>query len=219
MPTARGPVSLHLLGYLFDPTEPRLAAARRDLRDARDRRAEKLVAALQADGHPVTLEQVRRLAGGGPVGRPHVAAALVESGLVADVDAAFTPEWIGPGGRYRVTRAELDAAEGVRLIAAAGGVSVFAHPYAARRGKTVGPEDIVTLREAGLHGVEAGHPDHYPQEVAALRELGAELGMIVTGSSDFHGTGRPQGLGAALTDPEAYEQLLATATGRPVVAA
>jgi predicted metal-dependent phosphoesterase TrpH len=215
-PTAKGPISLHLLAYLFDPDEPQLAAARRQLRDARDARADQIIEKLQADGHAVTRDQVNRLAGGGPIGRPHIAAALVEVGLVRDIDEAFTPDWVGPGGRYRVPRYELDAAEAIRLVRAAGGVSVFAHPYAARRGATVGAEDIAALARAGLIGLEAEHPDHFPAEAAELRRLGTELGLIVTGASDFHGAGRPQGLGAALTDPDAYERLIAAASGRPV---
>lgn len=216
MPTATGPISLHLLAYLFDPHEPVLAAARRRLRSARDARAEQIIDRLQGDGHPVTREQVDRLAGGGPIGRPHIAAALVELGLVRDIDEAFTPEWVGPGGRYRVPRYELDAAEAIRLVTAAGGVSVFAHPYAARRGATVGADDIATLARVGLAGIEAEHPDHYPSEAAELRRLAAELGLVVTGSSDFHGAGRPQGLGAALTEPDAYEQLISAASRSPI---
>ena len=215
-PTAKGPISLHLLAYLFDPDESQLGDARRRLREARDARAEQIIDKLQADGHQVTREQVDRLAGGGPIGRPHIAAALVELGLVRDMDEAFTPGWVGPGGRYRVPRYELDAAEAIRLVAAAGGVSVFAHPYAARRGATVGPEDIAVLAGAGLTGVEAEHPDHFPSEAAELRRLGTELGLVVTGASDFHGAGRPQGLGAALTDPDQYERLIAAAARQPV---
>jgi predicted metal-dependent phosphoesterase TrpH len=217
MPTAQGPISLHLLAYLFDPDEPRLAAARRRLRDARDARAAQIIDKLQADGHPVTRDLVDRLAGGGPIGRPHIAAALVELRLVRDLDEAFTPAWVGPGGRYRVPRYELDAAEAIQLVAAAGGVSVFAHPYAARRGAIVGTDDIETLARAGLTGVEAEHPDHFPEEAAELRRLGHDLGLVVTGASDFHGAGRPQGLGAALTDPDAYERLVNAASGHPFV--
>jgi predicted metal-dependent phosphoesterase TrpH len=102
------------------------------------------------------------------------------------------------------------------MVTAAGGVSVCAHPYAARRGATVGPEDIAALAEAGLTGVEAEHPDHYPTEAAELRRLGTELGLVVTGASDFHGAGRPQGLGAALTEADAYERLIAAASRSPV---
>jgi hypothetical protein len=193
-----------------------LASVRRRLREARDARAEQIIAKLQADGHQVTREQVNRLAGGGPIGRPHIAAALVERGLVRDMDEAFTPAWVGPGGRYRVPRYELDAAEAIRLVAGAGGVSVFAHPYAARRGATVSAEDIAALARAGLTGVEAEHPDHFPAEAAELRGLGIELGLVVTGASDFHGAGRPQGLGAALTGPAEYERLIAAAARQAV---
>ena len=89
--TGRGPISLHLLAYLFDPAEPRFAEARRRLREARTERAAAMVAGLQADGHPVTVEQVAAIAAGSPIGRPHVAQALVESGVVRAISARPSP--------------------------------------------------------------------------------------------------------------------------------
>jgi predicted metal-dependent phosphoesterase TrpH len=216
--TGRGPISLHLLAYLFDPVEPQFADARRRLREARTERAAAMVAALQADGHPITEEQVGTIAAGSPIGRPHVAQALVEAGVVRDLNEAFTPEWIGPGGRYRVPRHELSAQDAVGLVQAAGGVSVFAHPYAARRGAVVRAEDIAELAGLGLGGIEAAHPDHLPDEESALRMLAGELGLFVTGSSDWHGGNREQALGARLTDQPDYEQLIAAATGQPTSA-
>lgn len=211
-------VSLHLLAYLFDAAEPALAAARRALRDSRRTRAERMVASLAAAGTGVTWEQVSALAAG-TVGRPHVAQALVERGHVATVSDAFTPEWIGTGGRHWAGKAELEVTEAVRLVAAAGGVSVFAHPGAAARGRTVPDALYGELAEAGLAGLEVDHVDHDQATRARLRGLAGDLGLLVTGSSDFHGRNKTVRLGAGTTAEPVYEALVARASGVPVVGA
>jgi predicted metal-dependent phosphoesterase TrpH len=210
-------VSLHLLGYLIDPAEPRLRAHRRRLRGAREGRARRMVELLRADGHPVSWERVRALAAG-PVGRPHLARALVDAGRVASLEEAFGPEWIGTGGRYWAPRPELDVVEAIGLVRAAGGVAVFAHPYARRRGVTVRPATIARMAAAGLAGLEVDHPDHEPGERAELRALADELDLVPTGASDFHGAARPQPLGVETTGVEAYERLVAAAAHPPVTA-
>jgi predicted metal-dependent phosphoesterase TrpH len=205
------PVSLHLLAYWPDPDDVALSDALVTLRESRDGRARRMVAALAADGHPVTWEEVAADAQG-VVGRPHVARALIRAGLVRDVSAAFTPEWIGgPGSRYWVGKAELPVLDAVRLVRGAGGAPVFAHPRAARRGATVGDDVIAAMAAAGLVGLEADHPDHEPAERAALGALAADLGLLVTGSSDYHGTNKTIGLGARTTAPAVYEALRAAA--------
>jgi predicted metal-dependent phosphoesterase TrpH len=209
-------ISLHLLAYLFDPDEPAFAAARRALRDSRTGRAAQMARLLEAGGTGVTWQRVQALAGG-TIGRPHVAQALVEQGHVATVSEAFTPEWIGTGGRYWVDKLELDVLEAVRLVAAAGGVSVFAHPRARKRGRTVGDHVIAAMAEVGLAGLEVDHVDHDPGERKHLRALAGELGLLTTGSSDFHGTAKTVRLGAHTTDEQVFEQLLAGATGTPLV--
>lgn len=214
---SRGGISLHLLAYLFDPAEPEFAAARRELRESRLSRAERMVALLAADGHPVTWEQVRSFAAG-TVGRPHIAQALMAHGLVGSVDDAFAPEWIGTRGRYWVAKSELDVVDGVRLVVGAGGVAVFAHPAASRRGRTVGPDVIALMAAAGLAGLEVDHVDHDERERAELRGLAAELGLLVTGSSDFHGANKAVRLGANLTSEAAYAEIVARATGLAVMA-
>ncbi|OAA24167.1 hypothetical protein UG55_103114 [Frankia sp. EI5c] len=205
-------VSLHVLAYLFDRSEPRFAAARARLRADRATHARRVVERIAAAGHPVRWERVQELAAG-TVGRPHLAAALVDAGLVATVDDAFTREWIGAGGRFWLPRTQLDVWETLRLIREAGGVSVFAHPFASARGVTVGPEVIVDLAGAGLTGVEVDHPDHAPRDRARLRALAAELGLVPTGSSDFHGDGDRRVLGSESTSWESYEALVAQAGG------
>ncbi|WP_163549788.1 PHP domain-containing protein [Candidatus Frankia nodulisporulans] len=205
-------IALHVLAYLFDPAEPTFAAERAEVRRHRVTRARRMVELLHADGHPVRWERVSELAVG-TVGRPHVAAAMVEAGLVPSMDAAFSRSWIGPGGPYHVGKQQPDVWRTLELIRAAGGVSVFAHPYASRRGVTVGPEVIERMAAAGLGGLEVDHPDHDDDERRRLRALAADLDLFTTGSSDYHGASKPQGLGAETTSRAAYERLVTTATG------
>jgi predicted metal-dependent phosphoesterase TrpH len=205
------PISLHLLAYLFDPADPALVTTLERVRAAREVRAERIVERLRADGYDVRWDEVLRLAAGGTVGRPHIARALIDAGLVESTDAAFAPEWLGR--RYRVPKTEIDVFDAVRLVRAAGGVTVFAHPRATRRGRIVPDELIVSLAAAGLFGLEVDHRDHTPAERAHVRALADSLGLAATGSSDFHGTHKSVGLGAELTAPAVYERLVAAGSG------
>lgn len=215
---ASGGVSLHLLAYLFDPAEPVLAATRRRLRDSRTSRAQRMVASLEQAGTGVTWQQVRAYAGGA-VGRPHVAQALVARGLVPTVADAFVPAWIGTGGRHWAGKAEVDVLDGVRQVVAAGGVAVFAHPGASARGRTVGDDVVAAMARAGLAGLEVDHDDHDHAARRHLRGLATDLGLLVTGGSDFHGANKSVRLGAHLTAPAVYDQLVARATGAVPVSA
>ncbi|MEV7018991.1 PHP domain-containing protein [Streptomyces sp. NPDC093991] len=206
-------VSMHLLAYLFDPEEPALLAERELVRDDRVPRAKGMIAKLNELGVPVTWEQVARIAGDGSVGRPHVASALVELGVVASVSDAFTPEWLADGGRAYMPKHETDPFEAVRLVKNAGGVAVFAHPAAVKRGRTVPESAIAELAEAGLDGIEVDHMDHDPGTRARLRGLAGELGLLVTGSSDYHGSRKTCVLGEFTTDPEIYGEITRRATG------
>ncbi|MGW6539565.1 PHP domain-containing protein [Streptomyces sp. NPDC055051] len=206
-------IGLHMLAYLFDPEEPALLAERELVRDDRVPRARAMVGRLQELGVPVTWEQVARIAGDGSVGRPHVAEALVELGVVPDVSAAFTTAWLADGGRAHVQKHELDPAEAVRLVKAAGGVTVFAHPAAVKRGRVVPESAIAALAAAGLDGIEVDHMDHDEPTRARLRGLAKELGLLVTGSSDYHGSRKTCRLGEYTTDPEIYGEITRRATG------
>lgn len=201
------PVPLHLLAYLFDPEHPELVAELARVRAAREERGERIVALLRADGIDVSWPGILSGAGGGTVGRPHIAQALIRAGLVADTREAFGPAWLGE--RYRLPKEDIDVFRAVRLVRAAGGVPVFAHPRATRRGRVVPDELIAELAAAGLAGLEADHEDHSPAEQAHVRALATELGLLVTGSSDFHGTHKSVQLGAFTTGVEAYERIVA----------
>ncbi|GAA1246076.1 PHP domain-containing protein [Kitasatospora nipponensis] len=210
-------VSLHLLAYLFDPTEPAFAQERTLVRTDRFRRGQAVVERCRSLGAPISWEQVRRIAGEGSVGRPHIASALVEAGVVGSVSEAFTADWLANGGRADVPKHETDPFEAVRLVRGAGGVPVFAHPGAAKRGRTVPEQTIADLAAAGLGGLEVDHTDHDEPTRARLRGFAAELGLFATGSSDYHGSRKTVGLGDFTTAPEAYEALLDQATGAKVV--
>ncbi|POX40464.1 phosphatase [Streptomyces sp. Ru73] len=206
-------ISLHMLAYLFDPEEPELARERELVRDDRIPRAQGMVAKLQELGVPVTWEQVARIAGDGAVGRPHIATAMVELGVVPTVSDAFTAEWLANDGRAYVEKHELDPFEAVRLVKAAGGVTVFAHPLAAKRGVCVPESAIAELAAAGLDGIEVDHMDHDGPTRDRLRALAADLGVLTTGSSDYHGSRKTCRLGEYTTDPEIYGEIVRRATG------
>jgi 3',5'-nucleoside bisphosphate phosphatase len=208
-----GRTSMHLLGYLFDPDDAALRAEQTRLRSARLTRGETIVARMAADGVPISWDEVVAIAGGGAVGRPHIGRALVQAGVVPDIDAAFAGV-LSNRSKYYVGTPDTDAFAAVELIVRAGGVAVFAHPLARSRGKVVGDDVIIALAAAGLAGLEVDHPDHNPADRAHLRGLAGELGLIVTGSSDYHGTNKRTALGACLTADAEYERLVAAASAR-----
>ncbi len=214
-----GGVSMHLLGYLFDPGDDELANELGRTRDDRVPRAREMVTRLAGAGYAVTWEQVLTQCGSeATVGRPHIADALVANGVVPDRSAAFAGPLHNSSPHY-VRHYAPEPRRIVELITRAGGVTVFAHPGAHRRGVTVDDDVIADLARAGITGLEVDHPDHEPATRNRLRGLAGELGLLVTGASDYHGRGKPQPLGAELTDPETYAELVARASGRTVVTA
>ncbi len=211
-PADRPPISVHLLAYLFDPAHPALAAERAHLRRERLSRGERMVTALAADGYPISWDAIVEGCAGGVIGRPHVAKALVDAGVVDSVNAAFATV-LHHSSRYYVPKADTDVRAGIALVRAAGGVPVFAHGLATKRGRVVDDAAIATMARAGLLGLEVDHPDHTLEERTHLRGLAADLGLLVTGSSDYHGTNKTTEIALCTTDPDQLEALLAAGTG------
>ena len=206
-------ISLHLLGYLFDPDDAPLRAERARLRETRLHRGRQMVDNMAADGIPISWEQVQLLAGGGPVGRPHLGRALVAAGVVPDVDSAFR-DLLSSRRPYYVAKADTDVFAAIALVRAAGGVPVFAHPLARRRGPVVSAEVVAAMAAAGLVGMEVDHPDHDAADRAEAAALARELGLVPTGSSDYHGTNQPTPIAACTTAPAAFADLVDRATAR-----
>jgi 3',5'-nucleoside bisphosphate phosphatase len=205
--------SVHLLGYLFDPADRALAAECAKIREHRIARARAIVDRLAGLGVPVTWEQVSSIAGGGVVGRPHIARAMVAAGVVGSPAEAFSPEWLGAGGRAHVSRYAPDPVRAITLIRAAGGVAVLAHPGAPARGALMPDADIARLAAAGLAGIEVSHPDHNQEERSRLTALAAELGVVASGGSDDHGGLTGYRIGCDTISPQAYERLVTQAAG------
>ncbi|EME65325.1 MULTISPECIES: PHP domain-containing protein [Rhodococcus] len=217
--TGRGedgrPVAVHLLAYLFDPRNEAFAVERERLRGERVARIRTMAERMADDGLPVDPERIVTAAG--PVaGRPHLARALVEAGVVPSIEAAFA-DLLSSRGRYYVTKADTPLSEAVRMVADAGGVTVVAHARARSRGRLLALDHIEELAELGLGGLEADHPDHDPADAQLMRDLAAKLDLFVTGSSDYHGGNKAVPLGRYTTDPEAFEALTARATGIEVL--
>jgi hypothetical protein len=204
--------SIHMLAYLFDPEDPALSAETALIRDDRIHRARAMVARLAGLGAPVTWEHVTGIAGDAVVGRPHIARALAEAGVVETPADAFTSEWIGDGGRAHVGRYAPDPARAIALVRAAGGVPVLAHPRSP--GYEISDEVIARLAAVGLAGVEVFHPDHDDAERQRLTALAISLDLTITGGSDDHGSFSASGLGSETTPLEEYERLLSQARTR-----
>ena len=151
----------------------------------------------------------------GVVGRPHVARALVGAGAAASVDDAFATLLHHRSPHY-VAKADTEVLEGIRLVREAGGVPVFAHGLATKRGRVLDDDAVVAMAEAGLLGLEVDHPDHDPEERSHMADLAKQLDLIATGSSDYHGTNKTTPIAVCTTAPDQLERLLAAGTGSGV---
>ncbi|MBM9465807.1 PHP domain-containing protein [Nakamurella leprariae] len=206
------PVSVHLLGYLFDADDPVIVAEHRRLQAARLRRGTAIVDKMVAAGVPITNDQVLTIAAGAPVGRPHIGRALVQAGVVSSVTEAFSG-YLAGRGPYYVPKPDTDLATAVRMIAAAGGVSVLAHPRGRGERRVLTPERIEQLQRLGLSGLEVDHPDHDEAARDELRAIADDLGLITTGSSDYHGTNKTIRLGQETTAPAQLARIVAASSG------
>ena len=206
--TRHGGRSVHLLAYLTDPTDADLLAETERVVAGRRDRVPALIEKLTAAGVELTVEDIERATPPGAVtGRPHIADALVTRGVVASRDEAFATV-LGPHGPGYVRRYATPLADAIGLVARAGGVSVLAHPWARSSRQVLDPGTIAQLRATGLTGVEVDHQDHDDEVRAGLRAVADELGLVVTGSSDWHGAGKTgHELGCNTTDPEQYARL------------
>ncbi|MFB9433236.1 PHP domain-containing protein [Streptoalloteichus tenebrarius] len=212
-----GQATVHLLAYLFDPDSPAVVAEQTRLRLERRERLRRMAERMAADGFPVDADELMAaLPTGATAGRPHLARALVAAGVVSSVDEAFA-RYLGTGGPYYLGRTDTPVHTAIDMIAEAGGVTVLAHPFARTRGPVVTPEVVVELAGRGLAGLEVDHPDQDAPTRAELRALATDLDLIITGSSDYHGTNKTVRLGQETTAPEAFERLLDRAGADRVV--
>lgn len=203
-------VSVHLLGYGARTDDGALLAELHTIRQGRTSRIPAMCAQLSAAGLRITPADVLAQAAGAPsLGRPHVADALIEKGYVANRAEAFE-HWLAEGKPGYVHRYAVPLEQGIALLRAAGAVTVLAHPWGRGSHTVLTPVRIrdLVLRH-GLDGFEVDHTDHDANARVALRMLGRELDAVTTGSSDFHGRGKPLNpLGINTTTPETYGEIL-----------
>jgi len=212
-------ISVHMLGMLFDPKHAEMQQVLEETRDGRLPRMRKMIEKMRVEGMDISIEDVEKaMPAGATMGRPHLADALVAKKIVKSRDEAFI-DLLHNDSRFYVSHAAPTPAEAIALIRRAGGVAVIAHPFASHRGQILQSEDFTELVAAGLNGIEVDHRDQNPDERAMLRVIARELDLVVTGSSDYHGTGKLNSLAENHTHREQWEKLEAQANSRRVVTA
>jgi predicted metal-dependent phosphoesterase TrpH len=185
------PGQFHLLGYFIDFRHAEFLSRLTYLQDNRANRNVRMLEKMQAFGLPVTLEEVRQEAGGGQVGRPHMAMALVRKGIVASVQEAFD-RYLADGAPCHIPKVKLGPPEAIDLVHTAGGVAVLAHPkYLRMPDPDALAGELARLRELGLDGIEVYYSQHTAAETALYGQLAGQLGFLVSAGSDFHGDSKP----------------------------
>jgi 3',5'-nucleoside bisphosphate phosphatase len=208
--------SVHVLAYGADPASPGLAAEMARVRDGRLGRLTGVLAKLAELGVPVTEAEVMAQVGESPsVGRPHIADALIKAGHVRDRQEAFD-RFLADGGPAHVHRYTIEVDRGIDLVHEAGGLAVIAHPWGRGREHVLPPSLLEALvRDHGLDGIEVDHQDHDAETRQRLRTLAGNLGLLATGSSDYHGAGKlDHDLGCNTTDPEVFDEMQRRLAGR-----
>lgn len=183
--------SLHILGYGFDPDDSPLNRALERHQASRKGRNPKIIDRLNRMDLPLTLTDVATEAGGGQMGRAHIAMAMVRKGWVASVDEAFD-RYLGWNGPAYVEKFRIAYDETIALINGAGGIATLAHPFLYDIPDDRLLEDlIVELKAAGLKGLEVFYPQHTPERTARAAYWAGRHGLLMTGGSDFHGAINP----------------------------
>ena len=212
-------ISVHMLGMLFDPNHIEMQTVLEETRDGRLPRMRKMIEKMRAEGMDISIEDVENaMPAGATMGRPHLADALVAKKIVKSREEAFV-DLLHNDSRFYVSHAAPTPVEAIALIRRAGGVAVIAHPFASHRGQVLKAEDFEDLVAAGLNGIEVDHRDQNPDERAMLRVIAQELDLVVTGSSDYHGTGKLNSLAENHTNREQWQKLEAQEDARRVVIA
>ena len=210
-------ISVHMLGLLFDPNHVEMQQVLEETRDGRLPRMRKMIEKMRAEGMDISIEDVKNaMPIGATMGRPHLADALVAKKIVKSRDEAFV-DLLHNESRFYVSHAAPTPVEAISLIKRAGGVAVIAHPFASLRGQVLKAENFADLVAAGLNGIEVDHRDQNPDERGMLRTIAQELDLVVTGSSDYHGTGKLNSLAENHTHREQWEKLESQSNARRVV--
>lgn len=186
------PGSMHILGLFIDHHHPGLAEQLHILKQARAERNPQIIAKLQKLGVAITMEEVLAVAGRGQVGRPHIAQVLVTKGYVSSFQNAFE-RYLGNHGPAYVHKFRFSPQKAIAMITAAGGVAALAHPFSLEY-SSIGHLKMILqqLRDWGLAALEVYYPEHSPEKQEIYKKLAQELGLLLTGGSDYHGIIKPE---------------------------
>ena len=210
-------ISVHMLGLLFDPQYQPLIQVMDETRNNRITRMSKIIARLNDANFEVTMEDVEaQLAPGATLGRPHLADALIAKGYMKSREEVFK-EVLHNSSPYYVAHYSPTPERAIELIKSAGGVAVIAHPMSSLRQRVVSPSSFDSYVDAGLDGIEVFHRDHTQENRELLIGIADELGLVKTGSSDYHGNGKLNQLAECVTDPCEFEKLESRANARRVI--
>ncbi len=196
-------IEIHILGYLFDERNMQFKERLGEIRKYREIRAQEMVAKLSDYGCSISIEDVKRVAGIGAIGRPHVAQAMLERKCIGDYKEAFI-RYIGNGKPCNVPKYRLHPEEAIALIEDAGGIPVLAHPG------NIGDEMVVAdLLKFPFKGIEVWHPDHSSSQITLYEQFAERAGLFMTGGSDCHGEKRSKmSIGGIKVSVEAVEALI-----------
>ena len=212
-------ISVHMLGLLFDRENIGLQEVMAQTRENRFGRMQRIILRMNEAGIEISMDEVlAQLSDGATLGRPHLADAMVAKGLAKSRDEIFE-KWLHNNSPYYVAHYSPTPERAISLIKAAGGVAVIAHPMASLRGRTVSIESFSRYVEAGLDGIEVFHRDHSADQRILLTDIARSLGLVRTGSSDYHGDGKLNELGENTTEIEQWLALESRATARRVIRA
>lgn len=212
-----GESELHILGYFLQWQDARLHERLAAARDSRHRRNPLIVAKLQALGIDITYDEVKAVAGSDSVGRPHIARVLMDKGVVTSAKEAFD-RFLASGKSAYVPRELPSPADAIRWIKEANGLAILAHPTWVKPTDGVLRTLIAQLKAEGLDGIEGYYSTHSPRQTREYLDLAKQLGLLITGGSDFHGLTKPDievGVGrGSLHVPDSLLPKLKQAAGR-----
>ena len=208
-----GSGSFHLLGYSIRLDDPKLNRTLEKLQQARKNRNPAIINRLNELGISITLDEVRREAGEGQLGRPHIAQFMVKKRTVASIDEAFD-QFLGTGKPAYVDKQRVECFKAIEIILDAGGVPVLAHPGLLGYKTESQLDDLIgRLKKAGIQGMEVYYSGHTPDQTRLYAELAKRHDLLMTGGSDFHGAIQPDiemgsGRGDLIVPYELFEKLI-----------
>lgn len=182
---------IHILGYYIDYNSRSFLEKVKRLFDLRLKRSKEMIEKLNRLGVEISFRDLKEIATDKYIGRPHIARAMIKAGYIKEIGEAFTDKYIGNGGRAYVEKESLTPREAINIIRGNGGIAVLAHPYFVNGGDSLDKNGIELLVEDGLEGLEVYHSKHSRDISTYYLEIAEELGLLVTGGSDFHGESSP----------------------------